>query len=762
MIALLQRNHAAIGTAAGNIDAYGIDSADGFGGGFRRRLNGGFDGRFCRGFDRGLGGCFAGHLPAVALILFQILQGQVVADSGNVQRVSAHLFIDILLEAAYGGDGAPSVIAIDIRIGKQPDIAQHFLHKGDGFGIGGRIYEYVLALVRLLRRFGGGFKGGFKGRYSGGFDRRRCGRHGGRHSGRFDHAHVVLDAVFQIGERERIAFAAGHERLRAALIVDPVLEGLDRVYGAIAVYAVHIPFAEQTELCQHVLHAADVFRGRPRIDGIAGGRGRRRSGGRRGGGDCGLRGLRMPLLPPIDVVVQERHGVHIHHAGYLQRIIALQLIDAGLEVLDRVLGGNAVDAVRAAFLHDAQRDQLVLYGADIGARGIRVHRDIVRTGGDGRLAQRNRGIQQPLLSLFARNAVHDELFRRRAVIIDVGLEIAHRLLGGAVVGAVYIALIQPAEVRQILLQLRDIALRGAGADGFIIVRFGGIQNRRLARGLGGRLRAGGIRTGRGIGAARLVVVILIHIAGIGVIHPGKLRILQRREGGGGVGRGRRRDVGHPGSRGGRRRGQAGQRFLRGIAGAERIEQRQQADDRGDDDRRADGDIEHRAAPAARLFQFILQIIILGIARRGGVFALRDVRRAVFFKVEMALAGIIYAFHAGAELFHARFKGVLHARDGHDRAIVRALRAAAGQIFANADRAAALGIHRDIHDAVCILTQRAADQKAIVVYQRARQQLNLRYGGAGILAAMRADFIALHFAEAIHTKVLVCHMIHSLF
>ena len=368
-----------------------------------------------------------------------------------------------------------------------------------------------------------------------------------------------------------------------------------------------------------------------------------------------------------------------------------------------------------------------------------------------------------MLGLFARDAIHDELLRRRAVIVDVGLEIAHRLFGGAVVGAVYIALIQPAEVRQILLQLRDIALRGAGTDGCIALRFGGIQNRGLARGSGGRLRAGRIRAGRGIGAAGLVVVILIHIAGIGVIHPGKLRILQRREGGGGIGRGRCRDIGRPGSRGGRRRGQAGQRFLRGIAGAERIEQRQQADDRGDDDRRADGDVEHRAAPAALLLQFFVDFIFDGCAiRRGGVFALRDVRRAVFFKVEMALAGIIYAFHAGAKLFHARFKGVLHARDGHDRAIIRALRAAAGQIFADADRAAALGIHRDIYDAVCILTQRAADQKAIVVYRRARQQLNLRYGGAGILAAMRADFIALHFAEAIHTKVLVCHMIHSLF
>ena len=387
MIALFQRNHAAIGAAAGNIDVHRIDSADGLGGGLRRRRNSRLKGGFHGGFDGRFGGRFAGHLPAVALILFQILQGQIIADSGDVQRMPAHLFIDILLEAAYGGDGAPSVIAIDIRIGKQTDIAQHFLHKGDGFGIGGRVYEYVLALIRFLRRFSGGFNGGDRR----GRDRRCGGRHGGRHGGRrggwFDHADVVLDAVFQIGARERIAFAAGYERLRAALIVDPVLEGLDRVHGAIAVYAVHISFAEQTELCQHVLHAADILRGRPRVDGIAGGRGRRRCGGRGGGGVRGLRGLRLLLLPPIDVVVQERHGVYIHHAGHLQRVVALQLIDAGLEVLDRVFGGNAVDAVRAAFLHDAQRDQLSLHGADIGARGIRVHRDVIGAGGDGGLAQ---------------------------------------------------------------------------------------------------------------------------------------------------------------------------------------------------------------------------------------------------------------------------------------------------------------------------------------------------------------------------------------
>jgi hypothetical protein len=144
----------------------------------------------------------------------------------------------------------------------------------------------------------------------------------------------------------------------------------------------------------------------------------------------------------------------------------------------------------------------------------------------------------------------------------------------------------------------------------------------------------------------------------------------------------------------------------------------------------------------------------------GVLALGDVSRAVFFKIEVTLTGILHAFHAGAQLAHTGFEGVLHAGDWHNAAVVEALGAVAGQVFADADGAAALGIQRGVYDAAAVLAQGAAQQEAVAVHGRAGQHLDLRNRSAGVPAAMGADGIAAHILEAVHTQVFVSHIFHS--
>ena len=694
------------------------------------------------------------QVPAPVVAVLQIAHGQHVAQPGDLQNLRALLVVDELLEGAHGGLRLFAVAAIHGGGVHQADFRKHFLYEGDAFH-GGVRANAVAGL--LLRRHLGGFGGlgrcirgglgrhirGSLGRHiRGGLGRRTRGGLGRRTRGHGDHA-VVLHAVLQIGLGERVATAADLKGLLAPLFVDPVLEGFDCGDGALAVNAVHVGILQEADFAEHFLHGGDFcLRGGRVDDARTGGLGLSGGGRGRGGGCGGGCGGLLLLLPPLHIVVQIGHGVGIHRAGDLQRGVTLKLIDADLEVLHRRGGAGSVFAVRAALGKQTQGDQLVLHGANLRGRGFCVDGAVVGRGGDRRLrrgrgpSQRHRGVIEPLLGLFARDAVHGELFGRGAVFVDVVLEILHRLFGGGVVGAADFGAAQPTQLAEALLELFDAVGAGGAADRAVI-RIG--------------VHSGLLRGGR----AGLLLVFAFHVAGVGVIHPGKLRIHQRRKRGGGVGRGRGRFRRHPGGTG---RG-AGERVVQRhvVRIAHGIEEPDQADGHHQHHCGRDGDGEYDLL-------FVVALVLVHILRsgaaRGGIFALGDVSRAVFFEIEVALAGILHALHAGAQFFHAGVEGVLHARDGHDRAVVEALGAVAGQVFADADHAAALGVHGGIDDTARILAQGAPHQKAVVVDQRAGQHLNLRHGGAGIPAAVGADGLAAHVPEAVHAKVFVSHIFHS--
>ena len=124
-------------------------------------------------------------------------------------------------------------------------------------------------------------------------------------------------------------------------------------------------------------------------------------------------------------------------------------------------------------------------------------------------------------------------------------------------------------------------------------------------------------------------------------------------------------------------------------------------------------------------------------------------------------GILHALHAGAELLHALVELILLSGDGRDGAVVQALGAVAGQVFAQAQLVFALGVEGRVDDAGGVLAQGAAHQEPVVIHQRARQQLHLRHSGAGIAAAMGADGLALSVLKAVHAKIFVCHLLNPL-
>ena len=266
---------------------------------------------------------------------------------------------------------------------------------------------------------------------------------------------------------------------------------------------------------------------------------------------------------------------------------------------------------------------------------------------------------------------------------------------------------------------------------------------------------GGHLRGRG-SLLLLLVVLLLHVAVVGVVHPRKLRVHQRREGGGGVGRGGGRGQRHPGGV----RGHGGQRIVQRhvVRVAHGVEEQHQTQRDHQHHGGRDADVERDLLAMIGLVHVVVGFVLAGGGR--AVLALGDVSRAVFFKIEVALLGVLHALHAGAQLLHAGLEGVLHAGDGHDGAVVQALGAVAGQVFADADGAAALGVQRGVHDAARILAQRAAHQKAVAVHQAARQHLDLRNRGAGVLAAVRADALAVQVLKAVHAQIFVCHIFNS--
>ena len=555
----------------------------------------------------------------------------------------------------------------------------------------------------------------------------------------------MLHAVLQIGQRQLVHLAVDLQRLFVALVVHPLLEIGHGGNGCAAVNTVVAAGGQHAQLHQQPLHAAHGFLGSVGVDHAALGRGHRRGRGRRrrrGRGHLGgFRRRAAQALPLLGVVIQEGQALRVHPASDLQGLVALQLVHALLELLDRRGRRRAVAAVVAALRQQAQRHQLLLDGADILGGSAVVHGDgRTRFGGHLGLG-RGRGLDgvgfvQPLQRLGPRDAVHLQLRAGIVMLVDEALEIAHRLPGGVVVGSGQVLAAQPSQRGQLFLQPAHIRLAGVVVHDIVIGAVAG---------------DGGLGRGRGpLGP----LVIRLHVAVIGVIHPGKIRIHQRGEGGRHIGRGRGRFRGDPHLVGVQRGA------LRHIAvGVQRtVEQRNQRDRRQHQHRH--GDAHEQQYPSAAAFLFLLRLLG-GLRRggRGGGFALGDVRRAVFFKEEMALARVFHALHAGAQLLDAGLKFILFTRHGHHGAVVQALGAVPGQVFADAQLVFPLGIIGGIHDAGSVLAQRAADQEAVMIHQRSRQHLNLRHRGTGIPAAMRACGLPFHILEAVHAEIFVCHSLH---
>ena len=610
--------------------------------------------------------------------------------------------------------------------------------------------EVVLFLVgRFGGRVGGNLSGDGRG-FGGG---NLGGRGGGRVS-RLRHGHAAGDELLEVGQRQGIACAGLGQHVALEIVVHILLEGEHGGGGSAAVVAVIGAGGQQTRFDQHLLDVLDGFLGGIGVHvevvlflvGHVGRRGR--SGGRGSGGQHGFGGggRLLEALPPFDVVIQIRHGIGIDHAGDGQRFIALQLVDALLELLDRRHGGGAVDAVVAAGGHQTQHDQLALHRLDIGLGGILVHGTVVGVGGDGGRGRRGGldrlGGIEPLQGLGTGDAVHAQLFGGLEGIVDVGLEVLHRLLGGGIILAGDLLGGQPAQRGEALLQRGDLRGGGILVDGVVVVA-GGIAQRGLRRG-GGRL-------------VELILELLVHVAGIGIVHPALLRVHQRGEGGRNIGRGACGDLGRPEVRSGI--GREGGVLHHVVGGAQRAVHQRHDHDGGDD---------HHGGSNADDHADLLEAGAGILARGGGSgcrgcagLALGDIGGAVFLKIEVALLGILHAFHAGAELAHALFKLVLAVCGGHDGTVVEPFGAVAGQVFAQAHFIFALGIERRIDDAGGVLTEGAAHEEPVVVHQRAGQHLDLRHGGAGIASAMGADRLTLQVLEAVHAKMFVCHLFHSL-
>ena len=677
------------------------------------------------------------------------MQRQRVAHAADLQHLTALLLVDPLLEEDDGVDGLVAVLAVHIAALDQADGGEHLLHVADGLPRGVCVDNHVaLAVARILLGSHGGL--------SGGSSSRRCGGFSGGSSGCALNPDALLHAVAQVLLGQQVALAGDGQGLRAEVVVDELLEVLDRSCGAAAVLAVHVAALEQANLLQQLLHLGDLCLGGGGVDGAAVvGRVHGLGGGRSGGGGLGGRGVqglgggrrRLLLEPPVDVVVQVGLGQLVHHAVHVQGAVALQLVHADLEVLHRGGGAGAEDAVGAALGQQAQRDQLLLQAANQGLGGACVDNALVGGCGHQRLrrgrglGQRDRGIVQPLQGLFARNAVHGQLLRRGAVLVDVGLEVLHGLLGGGIVPAGHVGAAQPAQLHQILLQGGDVGGAGGAADGVVL----------LLGDDGGHLRGGG-------SLLLLLVVLLLHVAVVGVVHPRKLGIHQRREGGGGVGRGGGRGHRHPGGVGGHGGERIVQRHVVRVAHGVEEQHQTQGDHQHHGGR--DADVERDPLAMIGLVVCVVHVAAVRCGCTRAVLALGDVSRAVFFKIEVALLRILHALHAGAQLFHAGVEGVLHAGHGNHRAVVQALGAVAGQVFADADGSAALGVQRGVHDAARILAQRAAHQKAVAVHQAARQHLDLRNRGARVLAAVRADALAVQILKAVHAQIFVCHIFNS--
>ena len=730
----------------------------------QRQLNigggGGLLGGFGSGFLRGsLSGCIGGSLcrrlrrhgqPAGDKLL-KVHHGIRIGDTVFIQDRILEIIVHILLEGQHRIGGAPAIIAVIGAFSEQAGGHQQLLNMLDfllggfgrhtGLGLGGRLGGGSLSGP------GGGFGGGSLSRLGGGFGGGSLSGRGGGFGGGviLRHRHAAVDELLQIGQGHGVADTVLGHAVALEIIVHVHLEGQHGSFGGGSVGTVVTALGQQAGCDEHLLDILDGLLGGILVHAevvlflirdIGGsGRGFGREGGQHGiGGGGGL----LETLPPFHIVVQIRHGIRIHDAGNGQHLVALQLIDALLELLDRRNSGGSVNAVISAGFHQAQHDQLALHGLDVGLGGILVHGGIAGIGGDRR-GGRRRGLDrlggiEPLLGLGTGNAVHAQLFGGLEGVVDVGLEILHGLLGIGVVLAGDLLGGQPAQRSQTLLQRSDLGGIGILADGFVF-----IVHKILQRGLGsGRL-------------LNLLVEFLVYIAGISIVHPALLGIHQRGEGGRNIGCGAGGHLGRPEIGGGVGR-EGG--ILNHIGGGSERAVDQRDDHDGGNDHHCGGNADDHAdlLEAGAIF-----VVLIGSGGDSGALALGDIGGAVFFKIEMALLGILNALHAGAELAHALVEGVLTSGGGHDGTVVESLGAVAGQIFAQAHFVFALGIEGCIDDAGGVLSEGAAHEESVVVHQRAGQHLNLRHGGAGIASAMGTNDLALQILEAVHTKMLVCHI-----
>ena len=514
----------------------------------------------------------------------------------------------------------------------------------------------------------------------------------------------MILAVLQVQQRHLVHLAVHGEGILIALVVHPLLEIRHGGNGGAAIDAVHAALGQHADVRQQLLHLADVRLGGFAVDhalqhlhGPGGGRGRGPAG--RPGRGGGLSRCLAQGFPLLRVVIQEGQALGVQLAGDLQHVVARQLVDALLEAAHRRHRGRAVAAVCGALGQQAQRDQLALHAADRIGRGALVHGAVVRPGrhlrGGPRRGLGRTGLVEPLLGLGARRAVHAQLLPGLVLLVDVGLEIPDGLAGIGVILAGDLALLQPAQLVKLPLQRANLLGTGIAVDQLVAA---------AALGPDRWDRRGHRRRGGTLG----LLVLLLHVSVVGIVHPRKLRVHQRCEGGRRIGRHRGRGLGDP-DQAGVESGALGDVPAGGHRAVEHGDQQH-----GGHHQHRHGDAgEHKHAALSAALLFLLWLAV-ALGRRGGGLALGDVGRSVFLKEEVALAGVFHIFHAGAQLLKARFKLVLHARHRHHRAVVQALGAIPWQVFADAQAVFLLRIKGRVDNARGILAQRAADQEAAVV------------------------------------------------
>ena len=636
------------------------------------------------------------------------------------------------MEGAHRVGGSAAVDTVHRGFAQQADFREHLLYAANGRGRGIRVdgdLGILIGQIVDLRRLGGRLRG-----RAGGFDVRDA---------------VVVLAVLQEGAGQRVGIAVDGQRLLVPLLVDPLLERGDGAGRGLSVHAVIGARGQQTQSDQLALHSANGVLGGLAVHDVAAGVGhgfRRRRGRRGRGRGGGLRGRGLELLPLLHVVIEEGQTQRVHGAAGLQHLVALQLVDASLEAAHGGAGGVVKPAAVGARGQHAQHRQLALHLADLVRAGVFVDHRLVRRCGDLRRGRRcglrrgrgprHIGLVEPLLGLRPGDAVHGQLGLGIVGLVDVGLQVLHGLAGRRIVLSGDLRVIQPTQRHQFLLERPHVRLAGLG------------RHRGIPGGVAGqRGHGGGLLRNRGAGIALYGLCARTGVVLVGIVHPRQIGVHQRGKGRRGVGRRRGRLRGNPHLVGVQRG------VLRHVlAAVERaIEKQYESRGRGDDHQRGDDGDDGDAPAAVRLGALLPR----GRLRRGG-FALRDIGGAVLLEEEVALAGILLPLHAGAQLFQPGVKAILQPGDGHHGAVVQPLRAVPRQILANAQLLFALGVERRVDDAGGVLTQRAADQKAVVVDQRSGQHLDLRHRGVGIPAAVRAGAVPAQVFKAVHAQVFVCH------